>query len=262
MLQPPPDFHSSQHPLPPVPRPALRRSPPASNRLCLQVLVWNPFTQYGPIHKLKGHDKQLVGLACIPGSTEIVTCDASGKVMIWDTRTYSCIQVCPSPLCRLKRPHGAVRTCGSLHCLLLPHATPPPPPPAMETTGNSQGKGKWGREGRLGQGGTRRTQGGERLVGTTADGGKGSKGRAANGDRPIGATRCTRERYTEATCQPPPPPPLLSRIPANPPTSAFAPTSLAVFKGHLNLLRFAKADGSWRVPDRGWGSTLRVTDGG
>ena len=36
------------------------------------------------------------------------------------------------------------------------------------------------------EGGRGRTQGGERLMGTTANGGKGSKGRAANGDRPIG----------------------------------------------------------------------------
>ena len=50
-------------------------------------------------------------------------------------------------------------------------------------------------------------QGGERPMGTTADGGKGSKGRAANGDRPVGAASRRREQYTEATCQPPPPPP-------------------------------------------------------
>ena len=42
-------------------------------------------------------------------------------------------------------------------------------------------------------------------MGTTAYGGKGSKGRAANGDRPIGAASCRREQYTKATCQRPPP---------------------------------------------------------
>ena len=45
---------------------------------------------------------------------------------------------------------------------------------------------------------------GERPMGTTAYGGKGSKGRAANGDRPIGAAGCRRVQYT----MPPPPPPL------------------------------------------------------
>ena len=43
-------------------------------------------------------------------------------------------------------------------------------------------------------------------MGTTADGGKGSKGRAANGDRPIGAASCRRDHHTMASCQPPPPP--------------------------------------------------------
>ena len=43
-------------------------------------------------------------------------------------------------------------------------------------------------------------------MGTTADGGKGSEGRAANGDRPVGAASCRRDHYTMASCQPPPPP--------------------------------------------------------
>ena len=43
-------------------------------------------------------------------------------------------------------------------------------------------------------------------MGTTAYGGKGSKGRAANGDPPVGAASCKREQYTKATCQKPPPP--------------------------------------------------------
>ena len=42
-------------------------------------------------------------------------------------------------------------------------------------------------------------------MGTTAWGGKGSKGRAANGDRPVGAARCRRDHHTMASCQPPPP---------------------------------------------------------
>ena len=42
-------------------------------------------------------------------------------------------------------------------------------------------------------------------MGTTAYGGKGSKGRAANGDRPVGATSCRRDHHTMASCQNPPP---------------------------------------------------------
>ena len=41
-------------------------------------------------------------------------------------------------------------------------------------------------------------------MGTTAYGGNGSKGRAANGDRPVGAASCRREQYTMASCQTPP----------------------------------------------------------
>ena len=40
-------------------------------------------------------------------------------------------------------------------------------------------------------------------MGTTADGGKGSEGRAANGDRPIGTARCQREQHTNAACHTP-----------------------------------------------------------
>ena len=72
--------------------------------------------------------------------------------------------------------------------------------------GKGQGKGKGRGEGRLGQGGRGRSKGGEKLMGTTAYGGKGSKGRAANGDRPVGAASCRRDHHTMATCQNPPPP--------------------------------------------------------
>ena len=67
--------------------------------------------------------------------------------------------------------------------------------------GKGQGKGK----GRLGQGGRGRSKGGEKPMGTTAYGGKGSKGRAANGDRPVGAASCRRHHHTMASCQTPPP---------------------------------------------------------
>ena len=71
--------------------------------------------------------------------------------------------------------------------------------------GKGQGKGKGRGEGRLGQGGRGRSKGGEKPMGTTAYGGKGSKGRAANGDRPVGAASCRRDHHTMASCQNPPP---------------------------------------------------------
>ena len=42
-------------------------------------------------------------------------------------------------------------------------------------------------------------------MGTTAYGGKESKGRAANGDRPIGAASCRREQHTQGDMSTPPP---------------------------------------------------------
>ena len=38
-------------------------------------------------------------------------------------------------------------------------------------------------------------------MGTTTYGGKGSKGRMANGDWPVGTASCRQEQYTMATCQ-------------------------------------------------------------
>ena len=69
--------------------------------------------------------------------------------------------------------------------------------------GKGQGKGRGRGEGRLGQGGRGRSKGGEKPMGTTAYGGKGSKGRAANGDRPVGAASCRRDHHTMASCQKP-----------------------------------------------------------
>ena len=92
------------------------------------------------------------------------------------------------------------------------HVSLPPPcgPTQSSETGKFgrsvgttyQGKGKGSREGKIGQGGRGRTQGGERVMSTTASGGKGSKGRAVSSDRPIGAASC-RPKHTMASCQPP-----------------------------------------------------------
>ena len=46
-------------------------------------------------------------------------------------------------------------------------------------------------------------------MGTAADGGKGSKGRAANGNRPIAAPSYRREQHTKGDMPTPPPPPPL-----------------------------------------------------
>ena len=81
--------------------------------------------------------------------------------------------------------------------------------------GKGQGKGKGRGEGRLGQGGRGRSKGGEKLMGTTAYGGKGSKGRAANGDRPVGAASCRRDHHTMASCQNPPPRPQVPALMEN-----------------------------------------------
>ena len=43
-------------------------------------------------------------------------------------------------------------------------------------------------------------------MGTTAYGGRGSKGRAANGDRPVGAAGCRRDHHTHGVMPNPPPP--------------------------------------------------------
>ena len=56
------------------------------------------------------------------------------------------------------------------------------------------------------QGGRGRSKGGEKPMGTTADGGNRSKGRAANGDRTVGAARCRRDHHTKGVMPNPPPP--------------------------------------------------------
>ena len=78
----------------------------------------------------------------------------------------------------------------------------------------SQGNGRVSREGRMGQAGTRRAQGGERPMGAAAYGGKGSKERArVSGERPRKGTT-TRRNVTQGVGRgwpgpqttPPPPP--------------------------------------------------------
>ena len=71
----------------------------------------------------------------------------------------------------------------------------------------SQGEGRGSREGKIGQGGRGRTQGGERPMGTAPCGGNRFKGRGrVSSKRPIGAAGCRRQ-HNRASCQPPLPAP-------------------------------------------------------
>ena len=85
-------------------------------------------------------------------------------------------------------PSGLV--CGRKPGLRMPASPPPPPPAPPPSVGaTDQGKG----EGRSG----------ERPMGTTAYGEKGSKGKATNDDRPVGVATCRREQHTMRHAKPP-----------------------------------------------------------
>ena len=93
-------------------------------------------------------------------------------------------------------------------------AQPPPPPHPAVKQGKSggsfgttyQGKGKGNGKGKIGSGGRGRTQGGERPMGATAYGEKGSKGRTVSGDRLIGSPAADQNTPRCNTNAPPPPP--------------------------------------------------------
>ena len=126
--------------------------------------------------------EQLEQLLCMCQQRDCVDVDAAKTVYylldIFDSMMYS------------EKPAEVMHSLGGWGGVLgpfrqsfePPQRPAPPPPPARH-----------------------RTQGGGRPMGTTAYGGKRSKGRAANGDRPIGAASCRREQHTMATCQTPPP---------------------------------------------------------
>ena len=62
-------------------------------------------------------------------------------------------------------------------------------------------------------------------MGTTAYGGKGSKGRAANGDWPVGAASCRRDHHTMVSCQNPLTVNIKARLPFTPCYASMAPPS-------------------------------------
>ena len=87
---------------------------------------------------------------------------------------------------------------------------------------------RWSREGKIGQGGRGRTQGGERPMGTTAEGrervqGKGSEWRSANRRRPL-QTRTIHQRRHAKPPHPLHPQGVLRIMGGGAPTNPFAPS--------------------------------------
>ena len=71
-------------------------------------------------------------------------------------------------------------------------------------------------------------------MGTTAYGGKGSKGRAVSGKRPTSAASCKTKR-TKVSYQPPPPPLLDLPAHAGGPGSGTEPNHPPFIEGHASL---------------------------
>ena len=71
-------------------------------------------------------------------------------------------------------------------------------------------------------------------MGTTAYGGKRSKGRAANGDRPVGAASCRRDHHTMASCQNPPACPCFSSATAK--GTVHLPFAVVMSKRNIRTL--------------------------
>lgn len=60
------------------------------------VFIFNTFVRE-KIFTLKGHSHPIVGVKWVEGTYQIVTCDISGMVKIWDARTMICKQTFNSP---------------------------------------------------------------------------------------------------------------------------------------------------------------------
>jgi WD40 repeat protein len=56
-----------------------------------EAYVWNPYVER-EIFKLAGHNHSLVGVKCVPKTSQVVTGDISGLFRVWDIRTFSTIQ--------------------------------------------------------------------------------------------------------------------------------------------------------------------------
>eukprot|EP00002_Diphylleia_rotans_P001044 TRINITY_DN10569_c0_g1_i5.p1 TRINITY_DN10569_c0_g1~~TRINITY_DN10569_c0_g1_i5.p1 ORF type:complete len:919 (+),score=138.32 TRINITY_DN10569_c0_g1_i5:188-2944(+) len=55
------------------------------------VLVWNPIVA-GVLHKMKGHDKTIMSLYATKRNNELISLDTSGRLKLWDIRSYECLQ--------------------------------------------------------------------------------------------------------------------------------------------------------------------------
>lgn len=56
-----------------------------------EAYVWNPYVEK-EIFRLSGHTHSLIGVKCVPKTSQVVTGDISGLFKIWDIRTFSTIQ--------------------------------------------------------------------------------------------------------------------------------------------------------------------------
>eukprot|EP00002_Diphylleia_rotans_P015790 TRINITY_DN3058_c0_g1_i1.p1 TRINITY_DN3058_c0_g1~~TRINITY_DN3058_c0_g1_i1.p1 ORF type:complete len:1082 (+),score=178.40 TRINITY_DN3058_c0_g1_i1:71-3316(+) len=56
-----------------------------------EIFAWHP-SKKGIVHRMKGHEKSVVGLYCKDGAPELISADISGCVKIWDVRRFGCVQ--------------------------------------------------------------------------------------------------------------------------------------------------------------------------
>lgn len=56
-----------------------------------EAYVWNPYVKK-EIFKLAGHNHSLIGVKCVPKTSQVITGDISGLFRVWDIRTFTSIQ--------------------------------------------------------------------------------------------------------------------------------------------------------------------------
>eukprot|EP01059_Diplonema_ambulator_P008590 TRINITY_DN1824_c0_g1_i4.p1 TRINITY_DN1824_c0_g1~~TRINITY_DN1824_c0_g1_i4.p1 ORF type:complete len:1539 (+),score=545.10 TRINITY_DN1824_c0_g1_i4:37-4653(+) len=57
-----------------------------------EVVVWNPFTPNVALAILVGHEKQVLGVAHFPNTPTCISMDVTGRVIVWDVRSYTQVQ--------------------------------------------------------------------------------------------------------------------------------------------------------------------------
>eukprot|EP00698_Gefionella_okellyi_P015160 TRINITY_DN4268_c0_g1_i2.p1 TRINITY_DN4268_c0_g1~~TRINITY_DN4268_c0_g1_i2.p1 ORF type:complete len:822 (+),score=180.50 TRINITY_DN4268_c0_g1_i2:76-2541(+) len=55
------------------------------------IIMWNPYVR-SIFYRLVGHQQPVTGLHAADGSPEVISCDTSGRIKIWDIRTLQCLQ--------------------------------------------------------------------------------------------------------------------------------------------------------------------------